>query len=200
MGFKVKDALGSVVITPKFDTAYSASVKAFAPAIVTATTDCQLVIMQGAANKVARLKKILVTGAMTAVGSNILRLERWSTAGTLGSAALTAVPTIARLGSPNTPGSVPGAPGLTISTVGTAAYTSAGTTSGIFCHQRILLKSTTITDTSDYIPVEWKWGDKGDLAPEIVGTTDYLALIGYPTATGTGTVFDITVQWEEGTY
>jgi hypothetical protein len=196
MAYLVKDANNTTRNVPQYDTAYSASLLAFAPAITTAATDCQLVTMIGVAATIARVKRVLVVPRLTTLAFNVLRLERWSTLGTIGSAVATAIPTQARHGSPGTLGSVPGAPGLVVSSIGTAAYTTAGTTTGIFMQRHVIAKSTTAVDSAPDV-FEFKVGDKGDNPIEVNGTTDVIALITKPPATATGAVFDIYLEWEE---
>lgn len=195
MALSVKDASNNTKVLPVYGTPYSAALVAFAPAITTATTDCQLVVFGGAAAVVARIKRVRVLPRLTTLAFTRLRLERWSSAGTLGSAALTAFPTQARHGSPNSPGSQPSAPSATCKSVGTAAYTTPGTTSGIFRQENVIAKSTTAVDSPNNV-VEWSFMED---PIEVVGTGDLVVLISYPLATATGAVFDIAYEWDEAT-
>ena len=186
------------VLVPAWDAAYSAALVDFTPAITTATTDCQLLVITGVNNVVARVKRIRVKARLTTLAVLRFRLERWSTLGTLGSAVLTAIPTIANHGSPNKPGTQPNNPSVTPKSVGTAAYTSAGTTAGIFRQEHIVAKSTTVVDSPPELGL-YEFGERGDNPIEIAGTTDSLVLIVYPPATASGAKFDMMVQWEEST-
>lgn len=191
MGFKVKDANGNVVITPKFDAAYSASKAGLVPA----ATAAELLVMQGAANVVHRIKKIHIEGDGGADTINLLtwKLNRWSSAGTVGSAVLTAIPTQAQYSKGAS------APTLVISTVGTAAYTTAGTNAGILATGRCWTqKNATFAAGQANVLVDLSFGWNGDQCPTLEGASDWLVLTA--TAVVATARLDITVQWEEGTY
>jgi hypothetical protein len=200
MAFQIKDASGLVVKAPLYDRAYTASLLAFAPAITTNATLCQLVTMIGVAGTVARLKRVRACVSKTALGFVAIKLERWSTLGTLGSAVATAIPTQFRHGSPTAPGSAPSAPSLVVSSIGTAAYTTAGTVTGILDNRNVIAKVAAGGTVVDSAPDVWEviWSDKGDQAPEICGAADSIVLSTTPVV-GAGSVFDIEVQWEEAT-
>jgi hypothetical protein len=193
-----KDGNGTPKTMPLYDRAYTASLLSAAPAITTSATDCQLVTAIGVAGVVARIKRIRIVARLATLAYNVVRIERWSTLGTLGSAVATAIPTQGRHGSPTSPGSQPAAPSLVVSSIGTAAYTTAGTVTGILAQRAIIAKSTTAVDTAPDV-FELLFSDKGDNPPEICGVTDSIVITTKPPATATGAVFDVEIQWEEGT-
>jgi hypothetical protein len=121
-GVKQKvDAAGAAYVSSEsLATAYRYAGSAFA---MVATPTAVLVI-QGSATKTIRVKRVKVGGAATAAGSMPVVLTRRSTAGTLGSAVLTAV-VATKLDSTD------GAATAVVSTVGTANYGTLGTTAGV---------------------------------------------------------------------
>lgn len=83
-------------------------------------TPTAFVVIQGSATKTLRIKRIRVAGVATAQGNMKIQLARWSTAGTLGSAALTALTAVKH--DINDPAAT-----AVVSTVGTANYGTEGT-------------------------------------------------------------------------
>jgi hypothetical protein len=195
----VKDGNGTLVATPLFDTEFSASLGGFVPA----ATAAQLIVIQGAAGVVGKLKYISIGGDSGAATFNLLtvKLERWSTAGTPNTAVLTAVPTQGRHLPPTAQGATPvsAAPSLTVSSVGTAAYQTPGTVTGLIRNARCATPTTTFVAGAYLLDrlIEFKWTDKGDMAPMVVGTGDYLVLTA--TAVVATARLDINIQWAEST-
>lgn len=89
-------------------------------------TPTAVFVLQGSATKTVRIKMIKLQGWSTTSGVMKFKVSRRSTAGTLGSAVLTAIPTQGQ----NDKGTV-AASTLTISSVGTANYTTLGTLTSI---------------------------------------------------------------------
>lgn len=170
---------------------YRYAVSGFTPV----ATPTAFVVIQGSATKVVRIKRIVVGGISTTGGNMVFLATRRSTAGTLGSAVLTSV----------TPGKHDtGDPAATavVSTVGTANYTTLGTTAGQMAAGRISLvvsggggagsepTSLTIYDMAT----------RNDKAIILRGTSDFLTLEGGGSAVPGGGVLDIEIETEEDTY
>jgi hypothetical protein len=110
----VSDGAGGLAFVPRATYRYAGL--AFTPV----ATPTDVIQIQGSATKTLRITRIGIGGVATAQGNMPVQLVRRSTAGTLGSAVLTAV-TAAK-----TDTSDPAATGV-VSTVGTANYTTLGT-------------------------------------------------------------------------
>lgn len=164
--------------------AYEYAVQALAPV----ATPTAIVVIQGSATKVVRVKKIRVNGVATATGNMQLQLARWSTAGTQGSAVLTAL-TAVKHDINNL------AATAVVSTVGTANYGTQGTGSTIpFNTDRICLATTA---TGVTCPLEDGFSLHSDQPIVLRGTTDYLVLSGNGSAVPAGGVLDISIETEE---
>src|SRR5262245_46525000 len=155
-------------------------------------TPTEVVVMQGSATKTIRLTKINVQGWSTTAGVMKWKLSRRTTAGTLGSAVLTAIPTQGK----NDSGTV-AAPTLTISTVGTANYGTVGTLGAILdCGVVGFNLAAQINNTIPWTPVM-----HASQAMVLRGTSDWLTLDGGADAGGdavpAGGVALITVEWVE---
>ncbi len=157
-------------------------------------TPTEVVVMQGSATKTIRLTMVKVQGWSTTAGTMKWKMSRRSSAGTLGSAVLTAIPTQGK----NDSGTV-AAPTLTISTVGTANYGTVGTLSAILdCGLVGFNVAAQINNTLPWVPVS-----PATAAQAIVlrGTSDWITLDGGADAGGdavpTGGVAMITVEWVE---
>jgi hypothetical protein len=87
-------------------------------------TPTSVVVVQGSASKTIVVKRVKLSGGDTAAGSMPCTLTKRSTAGTLGSAVLTGV-TATKLDSLDANATA------VVSTVGTANYTTPGTTTGV---------------------------------------------------------------------
>lgn len=118
------DASGNIITSSTVDntrSTYSASIL-YTLSVATPTT---IIVMQGSATKTIRSISIHLEGWSTTVGSMKFKIARRTSAGTLGAAVLTAIPSIARHDTTNA------APTAVVSTVGTANYTTQGTLQGI---------------------------------------------------------------------
>jgi hypothetical protein len=162
---------------------YNFSVSAFA-AVATPTA---VVVVQGSASKTVRIRKIWVTGAATAAGTMPVVLTRRSTAGTLGSAVLTGI-TASKMDI-NDP-----AVTAVASTVGTANYTTLGTTAGIVATGRVCM--TALGSGLGVQPLAFEFG-KEFKSCVLRGASDFLTIDFGGAAIPSGGVLDITVHLEE---
>lgn len=149
-------------------------------------TPTAVVVIQGSATKTCRITKINMTGAATAAGNMPYIITRRSTNGTPGSAVLTAV-TAAK----NDTGDI--APTMVVSTVGTANYTTLGTTAGVVAAGRLAMAALT-TGSAGVSSEEFGFREK---ALVLRGTSDYLTIEFSGTAVPSGGVLDFEIIWSE---
>ena len=151
-------------------------------------TPTAFILIQGSATKTIRIKRIRVAGVATAQGNMQIQLARWSTAGTPGSAVLTAVTPVKHdIQDP--------AATAVVSTVGTANYTTQGTGSATpFLCDRIQMA---VVATGQITPNEFNFATRSDKAIVLRGTSDYIAISGNGSAIPTGGVIDWQVELEE---
>lgn len=163
---------------------YQYAVSAFAPQ----ATPTAMVVIQGSSTKTLRIKKIRVAGVATAQGNMKVQLARWSTAGTLGSAVLTALTAVLH----DTKDAA--ATGV-VSTVGTANYTTEGTGSAtpMLC-DRIFMG---VVATGIITPNEFNFATRNDKALILRGTGDIITISGNGSAVPSGGVLDISIEIEE---
>lgn len=146
------------------------------------------VVIQGSATKTIRIKKIRVSGVATAQGNMKIQLTRWSTAGTLGSAVLTALTAVKHDVNDATATAV-------VSTVGTANYTTEGTGSTVpFLCDRIFMG---VVATGVITPNEFNFSTRNDKAIVLRGTADIITISGNGSAIPSGGVVDISIEVEE---
>lgn len=155
-------------------------------------TPTAVVVLQGSATKTIRLTKINVQGWSTTAGVMKWKACRRTTAGTVGSAVLTAIPTQGK----NDSGTVASST-LTASTVGTANYTTLGTLSAIMdCGVVGFNLAAQINNTIPWTPVQ-----SAAQAFVLRGTSDWITLDGGADAGGdavpAGGVALITIEWVE---
>lgn len=144
-----------------------------------------------AAPVVVRVKRIKIVGIATAAGNMPFQAFRRSSAGTLGSAVLTAlVPSSHDITDP---------PALaTVSTVGTANYTTLGTSKGQVHADRIGFSASGSGAVGS--PLILDFCTRDDKALILRGTSDFLTLEGAGGAIPAGGVIDIEVETEEDIY
>lgn len=165
---------------------FNYAVQAFSPV----ATPTAFVVVQGSATKVVRIKKIRVGGVATANGNMQLQIQRWSTAGTLGSAVLTGLTAVKQDVNDVAATAV-------VSTVGTANYTTQGTGSTIpLVADRVCL-ATTATGTP--CPITFDFSTRSDKPLTLRGTSDYIVLSGNGSAVPSGGALDIQLEVEEDT-
>lgn len=155
-------------------------------------TPTEVVVLQGSATKTIRITKVNVQGWSTTAGTMKWKASRRSTAGTVGSAVLTAIPTQGKSDS----GTV-ASPTLTVSTVGTANYTTVGTLSAILdCGLVGFNVAAQINNTVPWTPLAG-----ARQAWVLRGTSDWITLDGGADAGGdavpAGGVALITLEWCE---
>lgn len=164
---------------------YRYAVQGFAP-VATPTAFC---IIAGSASKTIRVKQIRIGGGATAAGAMAVQMARWSTAGTLGSAVLTAITAVK-----NDTGDADAT--ATISTVGTANYTTQGTGNGtLLAASRIPMPALTTGGAETTLLYDFC----ADFTKAFIlrGTTDILAISGGGSAVPSGGVIDIEIVTEE---
>jgi hypothetical protein len=151
-------------------------------------TPTAFVVIKGSATKTVRIKKIRVAGVATAQGNMQIQFQRWSDAGTIGSAALTALTAVK-----HDTGSA--AATCSVSTVGTANWTTAGTGSTIpFLCDTIFFG---VVATGVVTPNEFNFATRQDQALILRGTSDWIILSGNGSAIPSGGVIDISIELEE---
>lgn len=155
-------------------------------------TPTEVVVMQGSATKTVRFTKIAVQGWSTTAGVMKWKLSRRTSAGTLGSAVLTAIPTQGKNDSGTAAAST-----LTVSTVGTANYGTVGTLGAILdCGVVGFNLAAQINNSLPWVPTQG-----AAQAFVLRGTSDWLTLDGGADAGGdavpAGGVALITIEWVE---
>jgi hypothetical protein len=163
---------------------YRAAILAFTP--VANPTD--VLVVQGSASKTVRVKRLVVQGAATSSGNMPCQILRRSSAGTLGSAVLTAL--TAGKHDINDP-----APTATVSTVGTANFTALGVNAGVLGAGRIQL--TAAGSGTVINPLDWEFSTRSDKAMVLRGASDYVCVNLNGAAVPAGASIDIEVEWEE---
>lgn len=190
MALYVKDANGTTKTTGvdvSGDAGYSYAKTAFS---MVATPTAALVI-QGSATKTVRVKRISVGGAATAAGSMPVVITKRTSAGTLGSAVLTAITACKH-------DSASGAATAVVSTVGTDNYGALGTTAQPLAAGRVNMVALGSAATSgEGQPFVMLWGNKGDLPPVLRGTSEYITVDFSGAAIPSGGVVDFIVETVE---
>lgn len=177
------DSMGNALVSSDSrKPAYNFSVSAFA-AVATPTA---VLVIQGSATRTVRIRSVTIAGAATAAGNMPVVLTKRSTGGTLGSAVLTGV-TGAQMDSQDV------APTAVVSTVGTANYTTLGTTAGVVASGRLNMAAL---GTGSAAPTVFGFG-LGSKALVLRGTSQYLTVDFSGAAIPSGGVMDFTVQLEE---
>lgn len=161
---------------------YNFSVSAFA-AVAAPTA---VLVIQGSATRTIRVRSVTIAGAATAAGNMPVVLTKRSSAGTVGSAVLTGV-TGAQMDSADV------APTAVVSTVGTANYTTLGTTAGVVASGRLSMAALATGVAS---PTVFGFG-LGSKALVLRGTSQYLTVDFSGATIPSGGVMDFTVQLEE---
>ena len=152
-------------------------------------TPTDFIIIQGSATKAVIVKRIKLTGAATAAGNMPVQAVRRSTAGTIGSAVLTAV-------TPGKADSTDATATATVSTVGTANYDVVGTSAGVVATSR--LQMTALGTGVAIVPTVWEFAaSQKDKGIRLRGTSEYLALNLNGAAIPAGGVIDYEIEIEE---
>lgn len=157
-------------------------------------TPTAVVVLQGSSTKTIRFTFIKVQGWSTTAGVMKWKASRRTTAGTLGSAALTAIPTQGK----NDSGTV-AAPTLVASTVGTANYGTLGTLNAIMDYGVVGFNlAAQINNSLPWTPVA---PSSSAQAFVLRGAADWITLDGGADAGGdavpSGGIALITLEWIE---
>ena len=163
---------------------YRYAVAAFAPV----ATPTAFLVIAGSATKTVRIKSIKIGGVATANGNMQVQAQRWSTAGTLGSAVLTALTAVKH-------DTGDAAATATVSTVGTANYTTPGTGSTVPAIVDRIGLCTVATGVPT--PLKFDFSTRQDKAMVLRGVTDILVLSGNSSAVPAGGALDIEIETEE---
>jgi hypothetical protein len=155
-------------------------------AMVAAPTDA--FVIQGSATKTGRIKRIKLSGVATAQGNMPGQLVRRSTAGTLGSAVLT--PIVA-----GKHDFIDANPTLTVSSVGTANYTTLGASAGVEAIGRLGMPAVGTGATGQ--DLIWDFSTRQDKALILRGITDFLCINFNGAAIPAGGVVDLEIEIEE---
>ena len=152
-------------------------------------TPTAMLIIQGSATKTVRIKRLKISGAATAAGNMQLQLQRWSTAGTQGSAALTAL----TAGKHDVNDAAATA---VVSTVGTANYTTQGTGFTVpIGVDRIQLPAA--GTGVGFTPLTWDFARSQDKPLILRGAADFLVIGGNGSAVPAGGTLDFEIETEE---
>lgn len=144
-------------------------------------------VFTGSATKTVRVKRIRLSGIATAAGEQPFSIKKNSSAGTLGSAALTTITAVPH-------DSSDAAATAVFSTVGTAVYTTLPTLVGVVATGELGLAATT---TGNAVPVyEWSWG-KGGKALVLRGVAECLTVDFLGTSVVSGGKFSCEIEWSE---
>lgn len=171
----------ALVTQEGFANTYRYAVQAFAP-VATPTAFC---VIAGSATATVRIKSIRIGGGATAAGAMTVQMARWSTAGTLGSAALTAITAVKHdINDANAT--------ATVSTVGTANYTTQGTGNAtLLAASRIPMPAIATGGAETTLFYDFC---SGLVKPLILrGTTDIIAISGGGAAVPSGGVIDLEI-------
>lgn len=163
---------------------YKYSTLAFS--MVAAPTD--VVVIQGSATKTLRIRNIRISGVATAAGNMPVQIVRRSTAGTLGSAVLTAITATAM----DTKYAPVASATAVVSTVGTANYTTLGTSAGVISVGRLQMPAAGSGVAA--VPIYFDYNDQSIV---VRGTSDYICINFNGAAIPSGGVVDIEVTVEE---
>lgn len=154
-------------------------------------TPTAVLVIQGSATKTVAIKRICLSGGATAAGSMPFTAVRRSTAGTLGSAALTAV-TAGKLATANAAASA------VVSTVGTANYTTLGTAVATMGAGRLSLVALgSAATSSSAVPLCWDFTNALNQPLILSGTGEYLTIDGNGAAIPSGGVLDYEIETVE---
>lgn len=190
MALKISDANGAQQTVPTWiDAAYSYAPSATFTPVATPTA---MIVIQGAASTFIRVKRIALWGTATASGQVPIVVTRRSTAGTLGSAVLTAVTGVKHSTSSATAAA-------TVSTVGTANYTTMGTAVAYFGGGRIYVTASG-TPIFTGSPVILDYGTRFDQVPLLQSASEWITIdgLGGPTLP-TAFTMEYQIELEEST-
>lgn len=174
---------GALVVGSDTSKGVYRAVKATLVPVATPTDICQI---KTNASINLRIRKIRVFGTATAAGNMTCQLVRRSTIGTIGSAVLTAL-TAGQLDINDA------APSGVVSTVGTANWTTLGTSAGVIAVSQLEFAAVT-TGVGRATVFDFTSDSKGCL---VRGVNDYLWINLNGEALPSGGKVDIEVEWQE---
>jgi hypothetical protein len=152
---------------------------------VAAPTD--VFIIQGSATKTLRIKRLQIFGESTAAGSIGFVITRRSTAGTPGSAVLTAI--VPAKHDINDPAST-----ATVSTVGTANYTTLGDSAGLIEAGLLTFGNGGTVSNNN---IAYDYATRQDKAVILRGVSDFICIGGVGDALPTGAKLYMAMEMEE---
>lgn len=170
---------------------YTASVTGFTP-VATPTDIFNIFGSNSKTISITRLEISGITSAATAITLDA-QVFRRSTAGTLGSAVLTGL-TAVPLDANNAAASA------VVSTVGTANYTTLGTSTGLILSKKLPLTLSPATATDfpvNGVPVAFTFNDAGTQNCILRGTSQQIAINLNSASLPAGTALNILIEWTE---
>lgn len=174
-------------VAPVPVTSFKYAVLALAPV----ATPTDVVVIQGSASNVVRIKRIKLTGQATGQGAMPVQLIRRSAAyNAIGSAVLTAV----NAGKYDTMGSAATA---VVSTVGTANFTTVGTAVATIEVGRLGMPALGTGTAGDGQRVFWDFDEDANEPLVLRGVADVLAINFTGAAVPAGGVLDISIETVE---
>jgi hypothetical protein len=155
-------------------------------------TPTDFIVMQGSATMVVRIKRIRIEGVATAQGNMPVEVVRRSTAGTLGSAVLTAV-----TGTPEDIQSPVAT--ATVSSVGTANFGTVGTLVGILESERMSFSAVGTGAAGSGTELEFDYDTEIDASGSMVlrGVADFICINLTGAAIPSGGLVDVTIETVE---
>lgn len=159
-------------------------------ALTPVATPTDVIIIQGSASMVVRIKKIKLSGVATAQGNMPALLIRRSSAGTLGSAALTAV-TAAKIDNNDA------AATAVVSTVGTANFGTVGTAVATIEAGRVSFGASGSGTGGSGNQLVWDFDEDSNENLVLRGTSDFLAINLNGAAVPSGGVLDYVIETTE---
>jgi hypothetical protein len=157
-------------------------------ALAPVATPTDVIEIQGSATKTIIVKRVKLAGAATAAGTMPAKLERRTTAGTIGSAVRTAVVAAKH-------DSADAAPTAVVSTIGTANLGAVGTTAGIVGTGR--LQMTALGTGVAANDVVWDFANRDDKGIYLRGILEFLCVNLNGAALPAGGVIDYEIEIEE---
>jgi hypothetical protein len=155
-----------------------------------ATSAIALFQIKGSATKTVRVKRVLVSGAATALADTLFRMTLLSASGTGGTAV---TPTIAKLDSASSTATA-------VVTHWTTAAQSAGTVTSVLSHWRQFIATVTTPATAYTNPQQVVFPEAGMLGQAIVlrGTSEFLQVENLNGGNlGAATVLEYVIEWVE---
>jgi hypothetical protein len=151
-------------------------------------------VLKGSDTINGRVKSIRMLGGATAYGELNFRIDRWSDAGTIGSAVLSSAVTPGKHDPTNA------AHSILLYTVGTANWTTRGTLTTLANGRLPFVPITTAATSSDGRAVEFAAAPRSSQDWVIRGASDWIVIDFLGGAIPSGGVVDLMVEVEEDPY